>query len=359
MRILQAIETGGPGGAEQVLIALCRGLLARGHDVEVLLLKEGWLADQMRELGVPLHQLPLQGGLDRPFVATLASLCKKQQIDLIHSHEFSLSWYGRRAARTAALPHVATAHGKNFLARTKQRIATGLSLRDRRGEALIAVSADLAKELAARALPSLPTPAVIANGVPQPSDIAVRPREGGRLRLVAVGNLYPVKNHRLALDALAELGQRGIDAELTILGRGGEQQALESQAQQLGLGDRLRLAGYCEDVRPYLRQADIFLSTSLSEGMPLSFLEAMGHALPIVSSRVGGVPELIDDGVQGKLFPSGDATACADAITELANDEELRQRIAALALRDGQEKWSVETMLDGYEALYERLRADR
>jgi glycosyltransferase involved in cell wall biosynthesis len=357
MRILQAIETGGPGGAEQLLIALCTGLQSRGHEVEALLLKPGWLQDQLEAAGITCHQLELSGGIDRPFVARFAELCRQRSIDLLHTHEFSMSWYGRRAADSLSLPHVATVHGKNFAKRLQQRIAAGLAFKPTERSALVAVSQDLAGWLGEQFIPKRRQVRVVANGVPLPEEMRIRPRETDAFRIVAVGNLYPVKNHRLAIEIVAQLRLGGIDASLTILGRGAELERLREQAQSLGIGDSIHLAGYCDEIEPFLLDAELFLSTSTSEGLPLSFLEAMGHALPIVASRVGGVPEVITDGLEGRLYESNDADGAAAAIRLLASDEEERQRMAQTALDSAQRDWSLDAMLDRYLNLYDELRA--
>ena len=357
MRILQAIETGGPGGAEQLLIALCTGLQLRGHEVEALLLKPGWLRDQLESSGIRCHQLELSGGIDRTFVGEFAELCRRRSIDLLHTHEFSMGWYGRRASDSLSLPHVATVHGKNFANRLQQRIAAGLAFKPTERSALVAVSQDLASWLAEQLIPKRREVRVVANGVPLPHGVRVRPRESDAFRIVAVGNLYPVKNHRLAIEIVSQLRRDGIDASLTILGRGAELERLQEQAQLLGIRDSIQLAGYCDEIEPFLLDAELFLSTSISEGLPLSFLEAMGHALPIVASRVGGVPEVITDGSEGRLYASNDVGGAVAAIRLLATDEKERQRMAQMALDSAQRDWSLDAMLDRYLKLYDELRA--
>jgi len=357
MKILQSIETGGPGGAEEVLLALCSGLRRRGHEVEAVLLKRGWLADRLESASIPCRILPLSGGIDFKFVAAFADTLRESGADLLHCHEFSMSWYGRRAAVAAGVPHVATIHGKNFVGHWKRRLAAGWSLRSRPGTALAAVSADLAGHVADRAIPRLSGIEVVHNGVELPAGIEPRPRGEGALRLVAVGNLYPVKNHALLIEAVAVLAAKGIDTRLTILGRGAEHEALQRRAQELGIAERIDLAGFRDDVSAVLSESDLFVSSSLSEGMPLSFLEAMGHALPVVASRVGGVPEIVEDGRQGLLYPANDLNAAAARIESLARDEGLRLRLAKEALRAVRENGSVDAMLDAYLEMYERTGA--
>jgi glycosyltransferase involved in cell wall biosynthesis len=199
---------------------------------------------------------------------------------------------------------------------------------------------------------------VVRNGVSLPAEVTVKARGDGPLRLVAVGNLYPVKNHALMIEAVAALARKGIESRLTILGRGAEKELLEATARRLHVADRVELAGFREDVPAFLARSDVFVSSSLSEGMPLAFLEAMGHGLPVVASRVGGVAEIVEDGRHGLLFPCGDTHAAAQALETLARDDGLRLRLANEALLSSRESWSVDAMVGRYLEIYERIEGD-
>ena len=356
MRIVQAIETSGPGGAEQVLVQLCRKLRDDGHDVTALLLKEGALKRTLDGQGFETVILPLSRPLDPPFGKALRSYLRDVRAEVLHSHEITFALYGRAASAWSGIAHVATAHGNNFHRGVKRKSAGAFFLRPTARFRLVSVSDALARQLAGGFLLRRESIEVVPNGVDIPvADVAVSRQEGEPLRLLAVGNLYPVKNHAFSIRMVAALKKKGVQVELDILGRGGEEPRLRELIDALGLADLVRLRGFCSDVDSFLSRAHVLVSSSISEGMPMSFLEAMGARLPIVTSRVGGVPELIEEGVQGLLFESGDLPAAVNAIERLAKDEPLRRRLGEGGATTVRDRHSARLMVDRYVNLYKRL----
>jgi glycosyltransferase involved in cell wall biosynthesis len=360
MTIVQAIETSGPGGAEQVLLRLCCRLRDRGHAVRPLLLRAGWLSERLEAEGFGVAVIPLRSPLDRGFARQLESFLRSSRADVLHSHEITFAAYGRAATASLGIPHVATAHGRNFAGGWKRRGFGALFLRGGGRFRLVAVSEDLAVELSRAFLVDRGAISVVENGVELPAASRVRERLPGEpLRVVAVGNLYPVKNHGVLIRAVAILAESGVNVEIDILGRGKEEAALRSLASEMKVDGRARLCGFRSDVPAFLARAHVFASSSLSEAMPLSFLEAMGHALPVVASRVGGVPALIEDGVHGLLFESGDARGAAERLARLAGDEALRLRLGEAAAARARDRFGADAMIGRYEGLYAALAKGR
>jgi glycosyltransferase involved in cell wall biosynthesis len=227
------------------------------------------------------------------------------------------------------------------------------------GFRLVAVSRWLSTELETRFGFGPGTVASIPNGTELPLDAVPRRHVPGEpLRVLAVGNLYPVKNHGLLIHVAAGLRARGIGVEVDILGRGQEEGPLRGLIAELRLEDSVRLHGFRSDVPAFLRRAHVFASTSRFEAMPLSFLEAMGHAVPVVASRVGGVAEIVEDRRTGLLFDDGDVEAACAALSTLAADESLRLDYAAAAARRVRERFGVDVMLRRYLDLYSELAAE-
>lgn len=355
MKVLQAIETSGPGGAEQVLIRLCVSLRERGHDVRAVLLKPGWLEDRLLAERIPVERLVLRRPLDFGLARGLAALAATSGADLVHAHEFTFAFYGRLAGLRRRLPLVATAHGANFVEGAKRRLLGAASLRPGARFRLVTVSDALAAALAGSLRLPRAKVDVVRNGIDIPSETPVAREPDGGFRLVAVGNLYPVKNHAVLVRAVAALRQAGVPAELDVLGRGAEEAALRAEIARLHLDDCVRLQGFRSDVGAFLARADVFLSGSLSEQMPLSFLEAMVRALPVVATRVGGVPEIVEDGTTGLLFPSDDAVAAAGLLETLWRDPERRRRLGENARTAVLARFSSSAMTDAYLRLYERI----
>ncbi|HET7586526.1 MAG TPA: glycosyltransferase family 4 protein [Gammaproteobacteria bacterium] len=157
----------------------------------------------------------------------------------------------------------------------------------------------------------------------------------GPLALVSVGRLVHVKGHQYLIDACANLLASGIDFHLTIIGDGPRHKQLEERIQALGLADHVELAGAqsSDAVREYLERSHIFVMPSLSEGIPVALMEAMIMEIPVIATRIKGIPELVEDGCSGLLVAAEDAEQLSAAITRLLNDSDMRTRLGGRGRR--------------------------
>ncbi|MEO5987877.1 MAG: glycosyltransferase, partial [Candidatus Eisenbacteria bacterium] len=174
------------------------------------------------------------------------------------------------------------------------------------------------------------------------------------LWLVA-GRLESQKGHGVLLDALAEVWKRGLDFTLAIAGDGALRGALEQRAQELGLAHKIHFLGQLEDIGPLFAAADAVVLPSLWEGLPLTLLEAMVRARPVVATTVGGIPEVVIPGENGQLVPPNDALALADAL-------ELYHRKSDHAMLLGQAgaelvrlEYTWQAVVEGFEAVYDEV----
>jgi len=156
-----------------------------------------------------------------------------------------------------------------------------------------------------------------------------RGRCDGPLRLLTIGRLVPQKDHLTLVEACAELMRRGLDFRCSVVGDGPTAREVGAAIERRGLDGRVVLEGVVNDERilELLRSADVFVMSSLLEGVPSVLMEAMSCRVPVVSTRVCGVPELVDDGVSGLLVEPRDPVAIADAVMKLAGDADLRRRL--------------------------------
>jgi glycosyltransferase involved in cell wall biosynthesis len=359
-RVLLALESSGPGGAEQMVLRLAAALREAGDQPVVASMRPGWMTERAAAAGFPVWILPQRPGLDPAWLGRLARRLRREAIDVVHAHEFGMNIYAGGAARLLRIPTVATIHGKRWL--EKRRRVLAYRLIRRAGARLVAVSSDLADYLAVEL--RLPRSAieVVHNGVPVPPTFSREERMRLRARardalgipadgplLVAVGNLYPVKDHATLLRALA---RRSEPLRLAIAGRGEEEARLRALACELGIADRVHLLGLRDDVDQVLAAGDVFVQPSLSEGLPLAILEAMGAGLPIVATSVGGVPEALGAGEAGILVPPGDPEALGAAIAELVESSDAAAKLGIAAHARARAVFSVETMCQRYRELY-------
>jgi glycosyltransferase involved in cell wall biosynthesis len=355
LRVALMIECDGPGGAELMMLDLATELRARGHAVLPVNLANGtgWLGDRFRAAGFAPTTFDLHRAIDFPAVRQLTSILRDFRADIVHSHEFTMAIYGAAAARRAGARHVITMHGGLYYS-LKWRRRAALRWAVRRSDALVGVSAATAGAL--RHYLGDARVHVIPNGIPLRTgardrvrrELAIAP---GELLIVSVGNLYPVKGHAVLVDALATLRERS-GWRLAIAGRGEEEPRLRAQAAAAGIGDRIHLLGFRDDIADVLAAGDLFAMPSLSEGLPLALVEAMSFGLPVVVSRVGGVPEVVTDGVEGLLVPPSDSAALAAAIRSLLDDTALRRRQGDAARTRALRDFAIGTMVDRYERLY-------
>lgn len=157
----------------------------------------------------------------------------------------------------------------------------------------------------------------------------------GAPEILNVGRMVPVKGQSLLIEAMAELMRRGIEARLTIVGDGPKRPELEALAGRLGVTGRIEFAGAVaqDETLGYYERADVFATPSFAEGLPVVLMEAMATGLPVVASRIMGIPELVEEGVSGRLIAPGRADELADALAELLIDGAERRAEAGRAGR--------------------------
>ncbi|MCL5105167.1 MAG: glycosyltransferase [Armatimonadetes bacterium] len=359
MRVLQVCPTSGPGGAESIVISLSGALAAYG--IEVVAASSGtepYLYEKLSEIGVPTVRLKSAG--PRSLAGEIGEVVKCYRPDIVHSHMWDANLPAALAGFTLRLPVVLTVHSTVYeLESLKRRIA--YALLSRWVPSLIAVSDSVASELI-RSGAVADKVRRIHNG----TDVSRFARRGGdslRLELgipsdapVAgmIANLRPAKDHALLIEAAAQVIRRIPDAHFIITGDGcgTDCATLTEHCSRLGVGERVHLAGFRDDIPAALGALDVFVLATKIEGLPVSVIEAMAAGLPVVASHVGGVHELVEEGVTGYLVPAGNRDALADCVTELLSDSDLRARFGEAGCRRAGALFSLEAMAAAHRELY-------
>lgn len=203
--------------------------------------------------------------------------------------------------------------------------------------------------------------------VPNGADLPDEDAEAGEMRAireefragpyrplwVVAARLEEQKGHDVLLDALAEVRARGLAFTAALAGDGTRRAALETRAAELGLGDHVRFLGQLEEVGPLLLAADAVVLPSRWEGLPLTLLEALARGRPVVASAVGGVPEVVEDGVSGRLVPPGDPAALADALCEVHRSPDAAFQLGRAGARRVREAFTWPRVVEQFEALYD------
>jgi L-malate glycosyltransferase len=293
--------------------------------------------------------------------AVVRWLCA-QQASVVHAHLPLAGVVARLAGAIAGVPVVYTEHNLQERYHRATRTASRLTWRWQRQ--VVAVSGEVAGSIALRLPASVPV-AVVRNGIAiEPSvptwRAEVRERHGLPADAPVVGTVAVFRAQKrldLWLQAARRVADTLPEARFLLVGDGPRRAEVESLIETLDLGDRVVLAGLREDPRPYFAALDVFLMSSEFEGLPLALLEAMAYGLPVVATAVGGVPEVLSDGIDGRLVPFGAVGELADRVAELISDEALRGRLAAAARQRVRDQFSVERMAREIEAIYDDILA--
>ena len=340
-------------------------------DVHVASLqREGPLYAQMASCGLPLSSYPIRGFL-RPGTLRqqlrFAAYLRRQAIDIVHAYGFYPIVFAVPVARLAGSQVVLASirDSGDPWTRAQRLVQTCAS----RLAHCVLVNASAVRASFREGGHARRAIAVIRNGVdverfaPRPPDEALRSSLGLPPRaplVVAVSRLNPMKGIDDLLKAAALLEGRFDEARFVIVGDGASRRDLEEQARLLGLAGRVLFTGTRLDVAAILSQAAVSVAPSLSEGLSNVVLESMAAGVPVVATRVGGTPELLEDGVTGLLVPPCDAPALAGAIGRLLGDAALARRLGEAARARAVDRFSMEHMVRQTEGLYRALlRGDR
>jgi len=358
-RVLQLLATGGTGGAQESYTGLLLRLDRTKYEVRALSLSSGSAVQRIRRLGVEVDLIDEPD--DEAAVRELAAYLRRHEIDLVHAHMFRAEVVGVRAALAAGTPVImATVHSSRV--RSVEDVAALAALTPAM-DRLIVPSASIEAKVRAEGRGGAPF-AIIPNGVdlsrfegPAPA-CALGHQFGVPHEAVLVGvvaRLEPEKGHRHLVSAWPSVVARAPDTWLAIVGEGSECAALREQVAGLPahVARRIVFTGRRDDITAVTGDLDVAVLPSLREAQGISILEAMARRKPVVASAVGGIPEVVTDGLDGLLVPPGDPAALADAIVRVATSPALRKRLGEAGYATVAERFSIDAQVRRIEAIYD------
>ena len=355
------------GGAERHMVGLASGLARRGHHVTVAYLKaQADLAGELEQGNVRCVCCASRGGLDRAALARLAALVDIEQPGLlVATSQYSLMFGALAALRARSRPALA------FICHSTDVVRRGLRARlrfvvyrqfYRLAHCVVFVSEQQRHFFAGLGL-RLARTEVVHNGIdlahfsaPQLQAARAHLREtlgfaAGDLVIGLCAVFREEKRHGDLLTAVARLRSAGLPLKVLLVGDGPERTRIEAWRDRLNLQDAVVLAGFQHDVRPFIGACDIMALTSHSETFPISTLESMALAKPLVASDVGGVREQVTHGHSALLYQAGDIDALAAAL-QLFADPATRERLGQGALAAVRARFDLQAMLARYENLF-------
>lgn len=339
---------------EQFVLQIAAAQQQSGHETAVLALQGGPLLETARRQGIKVYVL---GGKRKELrVLRALLLLARLRPDIMHAHNPTSLHYAVLGKKAGGARVVLTYHGRGGAdARTPS------AQEWHNTDAVVVVSQGAAGQLEAPEFRDKLS--VILNGIAPATPARDRKTVRAELGLaedravgIMVARMDGLKGHETLLQAAALLRAAETPVTLLLVGDGAERAKLEKLAQEKGLtSDFVQFLGYRSDVPDLLAASDFFLLPSLTEGLPLSVLEAMSQHLPVVATPVGGIPEVVHSGQHGLLVPVQDPQALAAAITEMVTDPEGRRALGEAAYQRVRETFSFEAMTRQYDALYYSL----
>jgi glycosyltransferase involved in cell wall biosynthesis len=307
---------------------------------------------------------------DLKALVALYRLLRRERPHIVHTHTAKAGFVGRLAAWLVGVPVVVhTYHGhvlhsyysprKTWLLRRMERVLG--SLTDR----IIAVSEQVKRDLVDYRVANPEKIGIIALGFELKPFLDGAVHRGSFRRELGVSNgaplvgivgrIFPIKNHRLFLDAAARIAAEEKAARFVVVGDGALRRQMEEHANGLGIADRVIFTGWRRDLPRIYADLDVLVVSSNNEGTPVSAIEAMASGCPVVATRVGGLPDLIDDGETGYLVPREDAHALGAAVMGLLRNHETARRIGETARARVAERFTTERLAADMERLYSDL----
>lgn len=361
MRVLVLASGDLWAGAEVMVYQLTCGLVAvTGVELCVVLLNNERLAEELKEIGVEVHIIDES---KQPFLAIVRAVSRLVSVfspDIIHSHRYKenlLAWLVTRSMRNVRL--VSTLHGMPELTGrdidipARLRVWLSFRLLSCFFDCTVVVSAEMLQSLVGSYGFTDKGIKVIYNGICLPESLIQHANE--RMTVGSAGRLFPVKDYSLMVEIAKLMVAQSDMVDFALAGDGPERHRIEENIRKAGLHGRFKLLGHLDDMDMFYKSLDIYINTSVHEGIPMSVLEAMSYGLPVVVPKVGGFSEIVEEGICGYLIDDRDPSEFSDRCVGLLADPEKREQMSKAARQRVIDHFSREAMATQYCWLYREL----
>lgn len=361
LRILHSEAATGFGGQEQYIHRMMRAMRERGHELEAVCQPHARLAERLREDGFTVHLAPMGGAADfLPGMARIHSILRRGRYDVLNTHSRRDTMMAGIAARLAGTPlivrtrHLAKPPGSllSYTTVPHRVIANSDYVRQ------MLVDRGVPEGHIATVYPAVELPPLTGNSTLR-KELKLAPND---IVVGCVAVMRTLKGHRELVEAMAPLIASRPNLHLVLVGSGSPTfEEIQAQVASLGIGRRVHMLGMRSDVPNLLEGFDIFALATREEAAGMVFVEAGAAGLPIVGTRVGGVPEMMRDGETGLLVPLDDIPALTQAIRRLVEDPELRARMGQAGRDLCRESgyFSMGAMAERVESAYTRWLKER
>ncbi len=354
-------------GTEVLAADLARKLGDRYRFVFLCLDGIGSLGEELAAEGFPVVDLGRRSGLDRTAARRIRGEVKKHGIGLLHAHQYTPFFYAALSRGLGSAPPILfTEHGRHYPDERKFKRVLANRWLLKPGDRVTAVGRFVAEALTKNEGIQAGRVRVIRNGIDPddfpPADAKSRAAARGSLGVdvdtpvvMQVARFHKVKDHRTAVHAFAKVVEQFFGARLCLIGEGPERTAIEALSRELGLLEHVQFLGVRDDIAELLPGADVFMLSSVSEGVSVTLLEAMSTGLAIAATDVGGNGEVVEHEETGLLSPRGDAQALGHNIITLLTDDDKRRAMGVAGRARLLEAFTQERMHGAYAEVYEKL----
>lgn len=370
MKVIHLIGGGDVGGAKTHVLSLVKEL-GKHIGVKIIALRPGKFAEDARAMGIDVEVI--KSGSFLSDIKKVVEIIRDEDYQLVHSHGAKANMFAAIARKLTGLPSVTTVHSDyklDYMHSVAKTMTFGLinSISLRMLDYHIAISDNFRQMLIVRGF-NPEHVFTLYNGMDFKEKQVEYSRDefmrkfgidfkSGDILVGIAARLYPVKGIDILINAAKLVSDRDPNIRFLIGGDGEDRNVLEKQAADLGIADKVHFLGWLDDPYELMSIVDISVLTSLSESFAYSVLEGARFSKATISSRVGGIPDLIESGVNGYLFEPGDHARLADYLLELARDEDKRRAMGDAIFKKASTQFSLENMcrtqLDIYEAVLEK-----
>ncbi|MCC5830982.1 MAG: glycosyltransferase [Phycisphaeraceae bacterium] len=335
----------------------------------------GPLGEALRDEGFTVENLERRPGVDMAVARRIRDTARRENVAILHAHQYTPFFYAAISRAWPIIPSplirrrprlLFTEHGRHYPDQASRKRIWSNRLLLRPTDRVTAVGRWVQKALVDNEGIADQRIEVIHNGIHpgrfKPADAAARSAlryslgvTDGRPILLQVARFHPVKDHLTAIDAFARVVESIPEAMLLLVGDGEQKEAIVERIRRHGIWKSVRLLGVRSDVPDLINAADLFLLSSLSEGISVTLLEAMGCGVPIVATEVGGNPEVVEHGVTGLLSPRRDSEGMAENILELLGDEPRRRAMGEAGRERLLNHFDQDRMHEAYASMYRAM----
>lgn len=366
--ILHTIDTTGPGGAETVFIDLAtrlhKGDFGEKYRSVIVIRGKGWVYEELCRRGMQPILMEAKGSFNWRYLKGLIALIRREKVDLIQSHLLGSNVYCSLAGLLTRKPVVTTFHGAVDIGENERLKWLKFGAINMGASSIVAVSDSLCKNIVTRTPLKKSKIRVVYNGINtaefrRPRSEVMRKQYGWSENDVIVGslgNIRTAKAYDVLLRAAALLKNHTLKFRFVIAGQGKGRlyEELLKLKDELRLDDIVHFIGFNDNPAEFLSNLDLFLLSSTSEGFSIATIQAMTAGLPVIVTRSGGPEEIVTHKENGWMIEPGSPDAIATAVSKLAADRELSQRLAKAGQNHAVSTFGIQKMVNAYESIYQR-----